>query len=71
MEPIPHNWADIQPDIIYQNGRVATDGTIGLFPSQEEGYDLKSKVLGEGGDYRYHGKYIEGVLHFHGVKTSH
>ncbi|MEY3866193.1 MAG: hypothetical protein ACRCT1_19180 [Microcoleaceae cyanobacterium] len=102
MEPIPHSWADIEPDIIYQtltgmlvsfskkqirlcqrydphhkhlkaiqNGRVATDGTIGLVPSQEEGYDLKSKVLGEGGDYRYHGKYIEGVLHFPGVKTSH
>jgi len=44
---------------------------IGLVPSQEEGYHLKSKVLGEGGDYRYHGKYIEGVLHFPGVKKSH
>ena len=102
MESLPNNWADIQPDIIYQtladmlvsfskkqirlgkrydqnnkhlkaiqNGRVSPDGSIGLVPSEEEGYDLKSKVLGEGGDYRYHGKFIDGVLHFSGVKTSH
>ncbi len=102
MESLPNNWADIQPDIIYQtladmlvsfskkqirlgqrydqnnkhlkaiqNGRVPPDGSIGLVPSEAEGYDLKSKVLGSGGDYRYYGKFIEGVLHFPGVKTSH
>jgi hypothetical protein len=54
-----------------QNGRVTPDGSIGLVPSEEAGYDLKSKVLGEGGDYRYQGKFIDGVLHFPGVKTSH
>ncbi|MCP2732079.1 hypothetical protein, partial [Limnofasciculus baicalensis] len=52
-------------------GRVPPDGSIGLVPSEIQGYHLKSKVLGEGGDYRYHGKFINEVLYFPGVKTSH
>lgn len=54
-----------------QNGRVPADGNVGLISSELEDYDLKSKVLGEGGDYRFHGKFIEGALHFPGVRTSH
>lgn len=54
-----------------ENGIVPPNGTIGLIPSQETGYDLKSKVLGQGGDYRFHGKFIDGVLHFPGERTNH
>ena len=54
-----------------QNGIVPSDGSIGLVSSQEPGYDLKSKVLGQGGDYRFHGKFIDGVLHFPGERTNH
>lgn len=54
-----------------QNGRVPPDGNVGMVPSELEGYDLKSKVLGEGGDYRFHGKFIEERLHFPGIRTSH
>ncbi|WP_088241921.1 hypothetical protein [Calothrix rhizosoleniae] len=43
----------------------------GLVPSQEEDYDLKSKVLGKGGNRRFHGKFIDGVLHFTGLVTEH
>ena len=99
---LPNNWADVQPDTVYQtmdsrlvsfgkkqirmgkrydqnnkhikaiqNGVVPPEGSIGLVSSQEVGYDLKSKVLGEGGDYRFHGKFIDGILHFPGVKTNH
>ena len=102
MEPLPNNWADIQPDTVYQitsdllvsfsqeqiklgikydqkskhlkaieKGRVPPRGSIGLVPSQEEGYDLKSKVLGKGGDRRFHAKFIDGVLHFPGLVTEH
>ncbi|BAY91419.1 MULTISPECIES: hypothetical protein [unclassified Tolypothrix] len=54
-----------------EKGQVPARGNIGLVPSQEEGYDLKSKVLGKGGDRRFHGKYIDGVLHFPGLVTEH
>ncbi len=37
----------------------------------EEGFDLKSKVLGKGGDRLFHAKLIDGVLHFPGLATEH
>jgi hypothetical protein len=54
-----------------EKGEVPARGNIGLVPSQEEGYDLKSKVLGKGGDRRFHAKLIDGVLHFPGLATEH
>lgn len=54
-----------------EKGRVAPRGNMGLVPSEVEGYDLKSKVLGKGGDRRFHGKIIDGVLHFPGYDTEH
>ncbi len=54
-----------------EKGRVPPKGNNGLVPSQEAGYDLKSKVLGKGGDYRFHGIIIDGVLHFPGKITDH
>jgi hypothetical protein len=52
-------------------GMVHPRGSVGLVPSQEEGYDVKSKVLGKGGDRRFHAKYIDGILHFPGFVTEH
>lgn len=54
-----------------EKGEVSARGNIGLVPSQEEDYDLKSKVLGKGGDRRFHGQLIDGVLHFPGFATEH
>lgn len=54
-----------------EKGQVAPRGNSGLVPSQVEGYDFKSKVLGKGGDRRWHGKIIDGVLHFPGFVTEH
>lgn len=54
-----------------EKGIVAPRGNIGLVPSEVEGYDLKSKVLGKGGDRRFHGKIIEEVLRFSGFVTEH
>lgn len=54
-----------------EKGEVPPRANIGLVPSQEEGYDLKSKVLGKGGDRRYHGKFIDGTLYFSGLATEH
>lgn len=54
-----------------EKGEVPARGNIGLVPSQEEDYDLKSKVLGKGGDRRFHGQLIDGVLHFPGFATEH
>jgi hypothetical protein len=50
---------------------VAPRGNMGLVPSEVEGYDLKSKVLGKGGDRRFHARIIDGVLHFPGFVTEH
>ncbi|MEB3294389.1 MAG: hypothetical protein VKJ24_14615, partial [Synechococcales bacterium] len=50
-----------------EKGRIPPRGGIGLVVSQEEGYDLKSKVLGKGGDRRFHAKFIDGVSHFPGL----
>jgi hypothetical protein len=52
-------------------GKVSPRGGIGLVVSQEEGYDLKSKVLGKGGDRRFHARFIGEVLHFPGLATEH
>ncbi|MDB9322588.1 MULTISPECIES: hypothetical protein [Cyanophyceae] len=54
-----------------EKGQVPTRGNVGLVPSQEEGYELKSKVLGKGGDRRFYAKFIDGVLHFSGWITEH
>jgi hypothetical protein len=52
-------------------GKVAMRGHIGLVSSQEEGYDLKTKVLGKGGDRRFHAQLINGILYFPGLATEH
>ncbi|BAY97069.1 hypothetical protein NIES37_10060 [Tolypothrix tenuis PCC 7101] len=52
-------------------GLVSPRGSVGLVQSQEVGYDLKSKVLGKGGDHRFHAKFIEVILHFPGLVTEH
>ncbi|MBW4554964.1 MAG: hypothetical protein KME59_03320 [Trichormus sp. ATA11-4-KO1] len=54
-----------------EKGQVPTRGNVGLVPSQEEDYELKSKVLGKGGNRRFHAKFIDGVLHFPGWITEH
>lgn len=54
-----------------EKGQVPPRGNIGLVPSEVEGYDWKSKVLGKGGDRRFHGKIIDEVLHFPGLITEH
>ncbi|MBC6477714.1 MAG: hypothetical protein EBE86_033060 [Hormoscilla sp. GUM202] len=40
-----------------EKGEVPPKGNIGLVPSKKEGYHLKSKVLGKGGNYRFHAQY--------------
>jgi len=32
---------------------------------------LKSKILGKGGDRRFHGKIVDSILHFPGKQTTH
>lgn len=54
-----------------EKGIVAPRGNIGLVSSEIEDYELKSKVLGKGGDRRFHGKILDGVLHFPGFFTEH
>ena len=54
-----------------EKGIVAPRGNIGLVPSEVEDYELKSKVLGKGGDRRFYGKIIDGVLYFPGFITEH
>ena len=45
-----------------EKGAVPTTGNIGLVPSEKEGYHLKSKVLGKGGNYRFHTQYTARYL---------
>lgn len=52
-------------------GIVPPKGNSGLVPSEESGYEFKSKILGKGGDRRFHGKMVEGILHFPGKMTNH
>ncbi len=54
-----------------EKGIVPPRGNIGLVPSQEVDFDLKSKVLGKGGDKRFHAQFIDEVLHFPGLVTEH
>lgn len=54
-----------------EKGLVPPRGNVGLVTDQESGYDLKSKILGKGGDRRFHAKFIDGTLHFPGLVTEH
>lgn len=54
-----------------EKGIVAPRGNMGLVASEVEGYDFKSKVLGKGGDRRFHARMINGILHFPGFITEH
>lgn len=70
-----------------EKGEVSPKGNMGLVPSEKEGYNVKSKVLGKGGDSRFHGQYLEKIvqveeegiiqekyyilLHFPGIRTKH
>lgn len=40
-----------------EKGEVPPIGSTGLVPSEQKGYNLKSKILGKGGDFRFHAKY--------------
>lgn len=52
-------------------GEVPPQGHQGLIRSEEPGFELKSKVLGKGvSHYRFHGKMINGILHFPGKITN-
>jgi hypothetical protein len=52
-------------------GIVPPNGNIGLVPSELPDYDLKSKILGKGGDRRFHGRIEAAVLYFPGKMTTH
>ena len=53
-------------------GDVPPVGYQGLVYSELENYDRKTKVLGQGGERRYHGYFTDaGVLYFPGVDTTH
>lgn len=52
-------------------GIVAAQGSVGLVPSEVPDYDLKSKILGKGGDRRFHGKIEDDLLYFSGKMTTH
>ncbi|KAM3103626.1 hypothetical protein ACKFKF_01035 [Phormidesmis sp. 146-12] len=54
-----------------KKGVVPPKGNTGLVPSEELDYDFKSKILGKGGNRRFHAKIIEEVLHFPGKMTTH
>ncbi|MBE9144940.1 hypothetical protein IQ236_17190 [Planktothrix mougeotii LEGE 06226] len=54
-----------------ERGIVSPRGNMGLVVSEVEGFDFKSKVLGKGGDRRFHARIINGVLHFPGLVTEH
>jgi hypothetical protein len=52
-------------------GIVFSRGSTGLVSSELPEYDLKSKILGKGGDRRFHGRIVESVLYFPGKMTTH
>jgi hypothetical protein len=54
-----------------EKGEVSPRGSIGLVPSQEDGYDLKTKVLGKGGNRRFHARFTDDILYFPGLDTEH
>lgn len=48
-----------------EKGRVAPHGRSGLVSSEVQGYALKTKVLGQGGAVRVHGRYLlDSTLYF-------
>lgn len=48
-----------------EKGRVPPHGQNGMVPSEIQGYELKTKVLGQGGAMRVHGRRLtEGILYF-------
>ena len=51
-------------------GIVPPKGNSGLVPSEETDYDLKTKILGKGGDRRFHGKMANNILYFPGKQTT-
>jgi len=73
--------AQVQLGILYDSlgkhlrainkGLVPPKGNSGLVPSEDLAYDLKSKILGKGGDRRFYGKVVEGILQFPGKMTTH
>ena len=52
-------------------GDVAPKGTQGIVPSEKKGFDKKTKVKGQGGDYRFQARYDGNVLYFPGKRTTH
>lgn len=52
-------------------GIVPSKGSNGLVPSEQPDYDFKSKILGKGGDRRFHARIVAGILHFPGKMTTH
>lgn len=52
-------------------GDVSPQGSQGLVQSELTGYDRKSKVLGKGGDSRFHAYFKGEILYFPGLKTEH
>jgi len=52
-------------------GLVPPKGNTGLVPSEEPGYDFKSKIQRHWRRRRFHGKVVEGILHFPGKQTTH
>jgi len=59
IDPRGKHWKAIE------KGRVAPQGQSGLVPSEVRGYALKTKVLGQGGATRVHGRYLaDGTLYF-------
>jgi hypothetical protein len=57
--------------VAIENGKVASKGEDGLVPSQESGYELKSKALSSGtGHHRFHAYYEGDVLYFPGKHTN-
>ncbi len=52
-------------------GEVPPQGHQGLVRSEEPGFDFKSKALGKKlSHYRFHGKMLNGILHFPGKVTN-
>ena len=74
METLSNNWAEIQPDKIYQ---TTNDRLVSFSKEQIQlgiKYDQNNKHLKpieKGGDRRFHGIIIDGVLHFPGLATEH
>lgn len=65
VDPRGKHWKAIE------KGRVAPRGQSGLVPSEVRGYALKTKVLGQGGDVRVHGRRLEDGTLFFDLITRH